>query len=157
MLTLTGSNGFSGPVTFSCSGLPTGATCGFNPASIALSGTGSATVTLSIATAAPAPPAPSPYLVHSLLRRVLSHPGITFTFLGPFCLIGFAGLRRKSILARGSLLVLALAALSLGLSGCSSSTSMQPPGTPQALNAQVTVNATAGAISHSVTVAVKVQ
>ena len=48
-LSLTGSNGFSGPVTFSCSGLPTGDSCSFSPATVTLSGATASSVMVSIA------------------------------------------------------------------------------------------------------------
>jgi hypothetical protein len=50
-ITLTPSNGFSGSVSLSCSGLPTGAACGFSPASVTVNG-GAATSTLTITTTA---------------------------------------------------------------------------------------------------------
>jgi hypothetical protein len=50
-VTLTPSNGFSQTVALSCSGLPTGATCSFAPASVGVTGS-AATSTLTIATAA---------------------------------------------------------------------------------------------------------
>jgi subtilase family serine protease len=57
--TITGKNGFSGTVTFSCSGLPTGATCSFNPTSATLSATAATAVTmLTVNTTAPSAVAP---------------------------------------------------------------------------------------------------
>jgi hypothetical protein len=50
-VTLTPSNGFNQTVALSCSGLPTGATCSFSSASVAVNGS-AATSTLTIATAA---------------------------------------------------------------------------------------------------------
>lgn len=50
-LTLTASNGFNGTVSFSCSGLPGGATCSFSPTTVVLSGA-SAKTQLTISTAA---------------------------------------------------------------------------------------------------------
>jgi hypothetical protein len=50
-LTVNAQNGFGGTVSFSCSGLPAGATCSFNPAMANFSGTTTATVTLTVATA----------------------------------------------------------------------------------------------------------
>jgi hypothetical protein len=50
-ITLTPSNGFNQTVALACSGLPTGATCSFSSASVAVNG-GPATSTLTIATAA---------------------------------------------------------------------------------------------------------
>jgi subtilase family serine protease len=58
--TITGQNGFSGTVTFSCSGLPTGATCSFNPPSATLSPTATTAVTmLTVNTTAPSAVAPA--------------------------------------------------------------------------------------------------
>lgn len=58
--TITGKNGFSGTVTFSCSGLPTGATCSFNPPSATLSATATTAVTtLTVNTMAPSAVAPA--------------------------------------------------------------------------------------------------
>jgi hypothetical protein len=50
-LTLTPSNGFTGTASLTCSGLPTGAACGFSPASVTVNA-GAATSTLTIATTA---------------------------------------------------------------------------------------------------------
>ncbi len=50
-LTITPSNGFNGTVSFSCSGLPGGATCSFSPTTVMPSGA-SATTQLTISTAA---------------------------------------------------------------------------------------------------------
>jgi len=49
-VTVTSSGGFAGPVTFSASGLPSGATAGFDPSSITGSGSSTMTVTTSAAT-----------------------------------------------------------------------------------------------------------
>jgi len=48
-LTLTPSNGFTGSVSLTCTGLPTGAACAFSPASVGVNGA-AATSTLSITT-----------------------------------------------------------------------------------------------------------
>jgi subtilase family serine protease len=47
-ITLTPNNGFTGTVTFSCSGLPAGATCSFSPTSVP-NGTGTTTLTIQTA------------------------------------------------------------------------------------------------------------
>jgi subtilase family serine protease len=52
-ITLTPNNGFTGTVTFTCSGLPAGAGCSFNPTSVP---NGSGTTTLTIQTAANSTP-----------------------------------------------------------------------------------------------------
>jgi hypothetical protein len=52
-LSLTPATGYSGTITFSCSGLPANASCSFTPASLALAGGKTATFTVTIATEAP--------------------------------------------------------------------------------------------------------
>ena len=159
-LSLAGSNGFSGPVTFSCSGLPAGDACTFSPSTVTLSGTNASTVTMSVAAAsAPAAPVSSPYNAHNVMRYVGSHGGMALAFIGPFGILALVGVRRKSVCLRGSLLVLTLAVLSFTVSGCggSSKASQAPaaPSTPAV--SQVVVNATAGAVTHSVNVTLTVQ
>jgi uncharacterized protein (TIGR03118 family) len=170
MLTLTGSNGFNGPVTFSCSGLPTGDACTFTPATVTLSGTTPATVGVSIGTAAASgtPTTSTPYQVKNVMP-LGSHAGITLAFLSPLGLLAFVGFRRRSTALRGSLFVLMVAALSIAITGCSSSaspsaampTTPTPPTTPAApatpAATSLVINATAGSITHSVTVALTVQ
>ncbi|HEX8812455.1 MAG TPA: hypothetical protein VF742_10725 [Terracidiphilus sp.] len=51
-VTIAPVNGFTGTVTLSCSGLPTGATCTFNPATVA--GSGTSALTIQTATSTPA-------------------------------------------------------------------------------------------------------
>jgi subtilase family serine protease len=47
-VTVTPVNNFSGPLSFSCSGLPTGSSCSFNPASVTPSGGEAATTTATV-------------------------------------------------------------------------------------------------------------
>jgi subtilase family serine protease len=85
---VTAKNGFSGTVTFSCSGLPFGATCSFNPSSATLSATTTTAVTmLTVNTTAPSAVAPA--------RREPGAPGplnqaTTATLLAIFALSIFA-------------------------------------------------------------------
>jgi Bacterial Ig-like domain (group 3) len=51
-INVTGVTGFSGPVTFSCTGLPANSSCSFSPATITVSGTTVVPTLLSINTAA---------------------------------------------------------------------------------------------------------
>jgi hypothetical protein len=53
-VSVAGTAGFSGTVTFSCTGLPINAACSFNPASVTVSGTTAATTTLTVSTTATA-------------------------------------------------------------------------------------------------------
>jgi hypothetical protein len=51
-VSVAGAGGFSGMVNFSCTELPTNASCSFSPASMAVSGTAAATTALTVSTAA---------------------------------------------------------------------------------------------------------
>jgi len=162
-LSLAATNGFTGPVTFSCS--PATVACTFSPATVTLSGPGTTAVTAAIASAATAAPPTtggggynrsSNHFVHLFQLR----PGLTLAFIGPAGLLAFAGLRRRSILARGSLFALLLVVATATITGCSSSTSPQQAvsTTPAApATTQVTVNAISGAITQSVMVTFTVQ
>ena len=134
MLSLTATNGFNGPVTFSCS--PATVACTFNPATVTLSG--SATTLVAVAIAPVAPPAPvgappptggggySGYNKASHSAHLFrSRTGLTLAFIGPVGLFAFASLKRRSILAGGSLLALLLLVVATAITGCSSSTGSQ--------------------------------
>jgi uncharacterized protein (TIGR03118 family) len=159
MLSLAATNGFNGPVTFSCS--PATVACTFNPATVKLSGSGTTSVAVAIASVAPvAPPIGGGY------NRSANHPvhlfqsrtGLTLAFIGPVGLLAFAGLKRRSILACGSLFALLLVAAT-AITGCSASTTQPAASTTPAAPAttQVTVNAISGSITQSVIVTFTVQ
>jgi len=102
-LTLAATNGFNGPVTFSCS--PATVACTFNPATVTLSGSGTTSVTVAIASVAPV--AAPPTTGGGYNRSAANHPvhlfhsrtDLTLAFIGPVGLLTFAGLKRRSILA----------------------------------------------------------
>jgi uncharacterized protein (TIGR03118 family) len=161
-LSLAAANGFTGPVTFSCT--PASVTCTFSQPSVTLSGSGTTSVTVAIAPAATAAPPTtgggynrsSNHSVHWFQSR----GGLTLAFIGPAGLLAFAGLKRRSILAGGSLFVLLLVVTTAAITGCSSSTSpQQAVSTTPAASAttQVTVNAVSGSITQSVMVTLTVQ
>ena len=169
-LSLAPTNGFSGPVTFSCTSSTI--TCTFNPSTVTLSGSSvTTTIALAVAETAPAAPAPTPTPVYGYERSATGHSirlfhspgGLTLAFIGPVGLLTFAGLRRRSFrstVARGSLLALLLAAAATVMTGCSSQQStaaaMTPsPTAPQ--TTQLTINATSGVITQSITIAVTEQ
>ncbi len=158
-LSLMGSNGFNGPVTFSCSGLPTGDTCAFSPATLTLSGTSASSVTVSIATATTTtPPTVGPYNV-GRMNGLGGGSGMVLALAGPLGMLALVGLRRKSGLMRGTLFVLALGVISIVTVGCSSSpaqkqASGQMPG--PATTSQVTITAASGSTTQSVQVALTV-
>jgi len=161
-LSLAAANGFTGPVTFSCT--PTSVTCTFSQPSVTLSGSGTTSVTVAIAPASTAAPPTtgggynrsSNHSVHGFQSR----GGLTLAIIGPAGLLAFAGLKRRSILAGGSLFVLLLVVTTAAITGCSSSTSPQQAvsTTPAApTTTQVTVNAVSGSITQSVMVTLTVQ
>lgn len=161
-LSLAATNGFSGPVSLSCSGLPTGDTCTFSPTSISLSGSASTPVMVSIGTsAAAAPPVVSPYMANKVTHLLHSHGSLTLAFLGPFGILTLFGVKRKSAMLRGSVLVIVFTLFTLTAIGCSSSPSQKQPAsnptTAAPTTSQIMINATSGAITHSVTVALTIQ
>jgi hypothetical protein len=145
---------FETGVAFACSGLPAAASCTFTPASLP-AGTTSATVTLTVATAArSAAPLPVP--------RVPGIPPAAIPAAALLLLLACA--RRTRRMAMTAVLGLAFAAL-LATAGCGNGssgggsnggTSQGQGGTP-AGTYPVTVTATSGALSHTVTVTLVVQ
>jgi hypothetical protein len=149
--------GYVGTVSLSCSGLPSGSTCGFLPAQPNLNGSTPQTVTLSIT---------KPPQQAAAIRREL--PGSAQRLAGSLAgatlvcafLLAWPGRKRAS-----RLMVLLLLVGSLGVAcGCQGgvSTSIAPPGSSTSTNSFVaTVTASGGAgaqaVSHTVTLAVTVQ
>jgi uncharacterized protein (TIGR03118 family) len=166
-LSLAPTNGFSGPVTFSCTSSVI--TCTFTPSTVTLSGTTTTTIGLAVAETSPiVAPTPTPAPVGyqrsatgASIHLFHSPAGATLAFIGPIGLLTFAGLKRRSLrsaLVRGSLLALLLAAAATAMTGCSSQSSAAmaaAPATPQVT--QLTINATSGSITQSVTIAVTEQ
>ena len=137
-ITVTPLNTFQAAVTFSCSGLPKGASCVFTPSSVTPNGTYPVTTVLAITstgTAAALKRGPSPFL-----------PGaIAFAA----CIIGWRKRRRLSFLA-----VLFVSTLSLTLlSGCSGTTQSSPSAT----TTQVTITATSGTLVQTGTLTLTVE
>ena len=125
-LNLTGQNGYSGTVTFACSGLPAKATCSFNPASVAVSGSTPFTTTLTITTTAarnsdPDAVQPGPKTNGTIFWQTLSGLG-----LFGMCLAGGVRKNRRHMaIVLGVLLPLMVA----GLTGCGSTIAGTPKGT----------------------------
>ena len=138
------SGGFNSSINLSCTGLPAGVTCAFNPAAITPGGT-AANSQLTIAVGTTYVPPPSGYMVSGM-------------FLG-MGLLGLVfgnsrkhqeGMRRSRLWALGSAVL--LLGLLLGAVGCSNSSNHSaPPGT------NVMVVGTSGGISHSVPLTLKIQ
>jgi uncharacterized protein (TIGR03118 family) len=160
MLSLAATNGFNGPVTFSCS--PATVSCTFNPATVTLSGSGTTSVAVAIASVAPV--AAPPTTGGGYNRSAANHPvhlfrsrtGLTLAFVGPVGLLAFAGLKRRSILACGSLFALLLV-VATAITGCSASTAPATTAPAAPATTQVTVKAISGSITQSVMVNFTVQ
>jgi hypothetical protein len=134
-ITLAPENGFTGAVTFACSGLPTGATCNFTPASITLPGTTSTQLTISTTSASAAVrPNSSPLF-----------PGTTLAV----ALCCFLGFRRRRAFQMFALLTVGVIGLSLFI-GCGGSSKSSVS------TATVTASSATGqAMSTNITLTVK--
>lgn len=135
-VTITPVNGFNQGVSFACSGLPAGVSCGFSPATVT-PGTSAATTTLTIAattTAKNALPTKFPFVP------------ITSCVLALGC---FAFRQRQSYLS--SLFVLTGAVLLFSLSACGGGATNAPNPAPTSTSSTITVTATSGPLSHSQT------
>ncbi len=139
-------NGFSGPVTFACSGLPANSTCTFSAPTLTITPNASATETLTISTGGyKASNEAAPFL----------HPGngsyAAVAFMPFACVLFFAG--RKKLSINPKLLLVLVGAVAAGtLAGCSYINPTTPAGTTA-----ITVTATSGAVSHTSKVNLTVQ
>ena len=155
------SSGFSAPVTFSVSGLPTGATFQFSPSSVTPASGATATTTLTITAGTYTSPAPNPYSISRLHRPPVNEVAAAGAIL-PF---GLAVLwpvtrkRRKDLswlsLSGGTLSLLFVL---VSVSGCSATKSGSTNPNPVSTGTStVTVSATSGSLTHTTTLSVTVQ
>ncbi len=128
----------SAPIALSCSGLPPGAACSFNPAS--LSGPGNTKLTITTAASSSA-------------LYPIAWPALA----GVFAVVGLWPSRRRRF--RAALLVISLLALLVACGGAGSGTPPPPPPPPppQPQTSTVTVTATSGAQTASATLTLTVQ
>ena len=161
-LTITPVGGYTGPVAFTCSGLPQYATCTFLPATLQMDGSGTVqTVQFKVNTAATVgslsvPPASGsrrrPIL--AILTPLLALSVLSITKRGRNSTTGISRWLRPRWL---HMLVLAL--FFLGVAGCGSSSSPTPAGHRVPLGTS-TVTATAAAVggsaTHSATVSITI-
>ncbi len=135
-VTVTPQDGFSSQVSFRCSGLPSGASCGFSPATVTPAGAATST-TLTVtapATAATLDGSRRPFFPAAALVGVL-------------CCVGWRKRRRWQLL-----LLLAVSVLGLGLlNGCNSGASIAGATSPQSSTSSITVIATSGTLQKSTT------
>ena len=134
-ITVTPLNGFTGTVSFSCSGLPTEATCSFSPNTVTGSGPTQITVTATAPNTAALGRDGFPLLPGSALAMML-------------CCFGIS---KRRNLQRILLVVVSVGGLSLITSCGGSSSSSKPPYTPLPNTETVTVTATSGSLSHTTT------
>jgi Bacterial Ig-like domain (group 3)/FG-GAP-like repeat len=131
-INVTGAAGFSGQVTFACSGLPANAGCSFSPAAINLSGTPAVPTLLSVNTAAGA--------TVSQLRLGFGAYGLAFAGL-----IMFWPARHKGT-PICILLFCAIAFATLGLNGCSKGSGSAPAAQTPAGTSSFIVVASSGSV-----------
>jgi uncharacterized protein (TIGR03118 family) len=140
-------NGFSGPVTFACSGLPANSTCTFSSPTLTVTPNASATETLTISTGG---------YEASNEATPFEHFGrgsyATFAFMPFACVLLFA--TRKKLRINPKLMLILIGAVGAAtLVGCGSYTNTTTPAGTSA----ITVTATSGATSHMSTVNLTVQ
>jgi hypothetical protein len=137
-VTVTPQSEFASAVSFSCSGLPSGASCSFSPTTVTPSGAAAST-TLTVSTTAAA---------SSVVRqnsRQLFLGGTTLAI--GLCFLGWKKRCRAQLL-------LAVCVCGLGLiAGCGSGGSSSTPPPPST----VTVTATSGSLQHTTTFSLTVQ
>jgi hypothetical protein len=140
-ITVTAIDGFSGSVSFACSGLPSGASCGFSPFAVTPGNSSTLTITVPASTSSNRGPVGSPFM-----------PTVSLALI-----VGWLGLRGKR--SRRTLLFTILFAVGL-LSFCAcggggtSSGGQNPP--PTQTTSTVTVSATSGSLSHTATLTLTV-
>jgi hypothetical protein len=154
------SNGFASPVTFTVSGLPNGATFAFSPTSVTPAAGANASTTLTITAGTYTTPPPNPYSTSRLHRN----PTGEFVALGALVPIGFSAIipviwnRKKflkSLLMGGGALSLLFALVFL--SGCSGTKSTTNPNPVPTGTSTVTITATSGSLAHTTTLSLTIQ
>jgi subtilase family serine protease len=143
-LTITPLGGFNQTLSYSCSGLPSEATCTFTSAS-------ATSETLTIATMAPS--------ARLDKGRIGRSSGIFYALLLPglLGLVVSAGNRKRTLRGLRLLGLIAVVAVStLWMPACGGGSSTHDPGTPTG-SSTVTVTAAAGSLSHPVQITLTVQ
>jgi len=131
-LNVTGAAGFSGMVTFACSGLPTNSSCSFSPATITASGATVVSTLLSVNTTATT--------MARQLRPGLGTYGLAFAGLLLFWPV------RRSRHRIWAILLCAIAFATLGLNGCSNGSGPAPVAQTAAGSYNFTVIANSGSL-----------
>jgi N-acetylneuraminic acid mutarotase len=133
-ISVTPTNGFSSTVSFTCSGLPYGATCIFSPQTVTPSA-GVASTTLNITT--------------NVSMAAIRHPaGPLFPFSALAALVCCIGWKRRRLSQLAVLIAVSVIGFSL-LTGCGGGNSGGVSSAPQSATYIITVNASSGSLVHS--------
>ena len=140
---VTGTNGFSGVTTFTCTGLPSKSACAFLPATVTGSGSSMLTVTTTAASGA------APGYRNTFNNWTVTSGTIRALIFSAALFILSIQIRRRRWNAAGTLLAIALL---LGTAACGGGGTPPPviPGTPVGTST-VTITATSAALTHSTT------
>lgn len=143
-LQLTSLGGLAGAVNLSCSGLPVGMTCSFNPAQVTLSASGqaSASMTINGGTAS---------------KSSLWIPGVGILLL-PVSLVCVGRIRKGARQLGGILCLLMLSLVGISyLSGCSGGSSPSSNAFEETGTKTVIISASSGTISRTIPIQVTIQ
>jgi sugar lactone lactonase YvrE len=134
-ITLTPQNGFTGAVTFACSGLPAGASCAFNPSATVTPTNGAVVVAITLTAPASAQ---------------MRFPGQPLAPVAAFAMaLGLFTLRKRRRLLLLMMAVVTVMGLQM-LTGCGTSS-------PTAKTSSVTITGTSGSLTQTVPVSVTFQ
>lgn len=144
-LQLTSMSGLAGAISLSCSGLPVGMTCNFNPAQITLTPGGQATASMTINGGS------------ATTSSSFWVPGAGLILL-PLSLLTLVRIRRGAHHITGilCLLILSLAGIA-GLAGCSGGSSSSRISFQETGTKIVIVSATSGTLSRTIPIQVNIQ
>ncbi len=144
-VTITPQNGFDAAVSFSCSGLPTGASCSFSPATVTPSGAGAASTTLTISTAK--------------LSGSLHRDGFPFRAPAVLAALFFCFTAPRKRLVKCILMGMLVASALLLANGCGGSGGSSTNGSgggSHSVNSTVTVTATSGSLQRTASFSITV-
>jgi N-acetylneuraminic acid mutarotase len=135
-ISVTPANGFNSTVSFSCSGLPAGATCIFSPQTVTPS-TGVASTSLNVTT--------------NVSMAAIHRPAGPLLPMGALAaLVCCMGWNRRRLVHLLPLIVVCVIAFGV-LNGCGGGSSGGGSPPPQSATYTITVNATSGSLQHSTT------
>ncbi|HEY4950775.1 MAG TPA: Ig-like domain repeat protein [Candidatus Acidoferrales bacterium] len=150
-VTVTGSNGYNGAITFSpaaCSGLPFESSCSFSPATV----TGSGTTALMVSTTAPSSLVPvSRHIDFGGWRTTAGAIRVLLLCAALLALAIQARRRRWNLASSVLMFTLLIGIAACGGGGGGGSTGPTNPGTPVVQNQTITVTATSGTTTHTFT------